>query len=334
MNFLSMLWKPGDTRWLASVVIGTVSGLAALVVIVRWAGIEDVWRHLWSVNFIYLSLYIQLAIAVYLARAWRFQLLLGRKAHLTALYGVVSIHTLVLNILPASTGEISYPLLLKHYKISHRFMDGVPSIVAARFLDLIVNASLLFGALIWAGDFNIIFQIERDSFAIVAIVVTGGIIIGLGFFVAQKFVNKIFNSLSRFLTEVLVSLRNLSLGIWCVSFLLAIISRLASIIAVYCLIRAVHVSLPLPTVILISSLYVFLPLLPVNTLAGLGISEGLLMLFFVSSGMHKHLATAAGIQIHVLQLVVSAFLGVIGIALLQHKRGSPMVSSQVAPLRR
>jgi uncharacterized membrane protein YbhN (UPF0104 family) len=115
---------------------------------------------------------------------------------------------------------------------------------------------------------------------------------------------------------------------------LAIISRLASIVAVYCLIRAAHVSLPLATVVLLSSLYVFLPLLPVNTLAGLGISEGVLTLFFVGSGMEKHLATAAGVQIHLLQLLIAGFLGVIGIVLLQHKRGSAMVSSQEVLLRR
>jgi glycosyltransferase 2 family protein len=331
MNFLSIIWKRRDTRWLASLLMGTVGSLAALVVIIRWAGMEDVWRHLWSVDFVYLVLYFQLAMAIYLVRAWRFQLLLGGKVHLTALYGVVSVHTLMINLLPASTGEISYPFLLKHYGISHRFTDGVPSIVAARFQDLVVTTSLMLGALIWAGDFNIIVQIMRGwSTAVIA----AGVIIGFGLIVTQRFVNKIFISFGRFLKEVLVSLRNLSLGIWCLSFLLAIISRLVSIIAVYCLIRGAHVSLPLPTVILVSSLYVFLPLLPVNTLAGLGISEGILALFFVGSGMQKHLATAAGIQIHLLQLFIAGFLGVIGIVLLQYKRGPAMVSSQGVLLRR
>ena len=330
MNFLSIIRKLGDARWLASIVMGTVLGLAVLVAILRWAGIEDVWRHLWSVDFFYLSLYFQLNVAIYLLRAWRFRLLLQQKIPLTTLYGVVSVHTLMINLLPASAGEISYPFLLKHYGISHRFTDGVPSIVAARFQDLVVSTFLLLGALIWTGNFNVIIQIMRgSSVAVVAIIIA----IAFFFVLVRRFANKIFTLFGRFLMEILVSLRDLGLGIWCLSFLCAIIIRLIAIIGVCCLIRATHVSLPLPTVILVSSLYIFLPLLPVNTLAGLGISEGFLMLFFVGSGMQKHLATAAGVQIHLLQLLIAAFLAVVGIVLLQHKRGLAMASSQEVSLR-
>jgi uncharacterized membrane protein YbhN (UPF0104 family) len=102
--------------------------------------------------------------------------------------------------------------------------------------------------------------------------------------------------------------------------LISLASRLTSIIATFFLISGVGILLSLPNVFLICSLYVFLPLLPINTLAGLGITEAFLFAFFMTRGIDRSVATAASVQIHLLQLFIAFVLGVIGAIYLQYRQ--------------
>jgi uncharacterized membrane protein YbhN (UPF0104 family) len=323
MRSRQVFWERMNLRWMGSIVMGMIFGLTLLALLVGWAGLGDVWSHINinNVNLGYLFIYFGLAIAIYVLRAWRFQLLIGCNGSLSKLYGVVSVHTLMINLFPASTGEISYPLLLKHYGISARFMDGIPSIVAARFQDLIVNACLVIAAVMWVGGFHVLFEMMEES--VTALTGISVITLAIGVAVVYTLMRKsnFVDWASKVLLEILTSVRKTTRIIWVLGFALSIATRLASIVAVFYLILAVNVFLALPALILISSFYVFLPLLPVNTLAGLGISEGFLVMFFMGSGIEKDLATAASIQIHLLQLTVAALLGVVGILLLQFSKG-------------
>jgi len=282
--------------------------------------VSNVGDHRAGVDVVFLSVYIALTIVVYLLRAWRFQLLIGNKGALSKLYGVVSIHTLMINLLPFSSGEISYPLLLKYYGIFHRFMDGVPSIIVARFQDLFITVSILVGALIWVGGFSLLLRMITGTFmgavALSILILAGGLLIYKRF--GEE--TRVGHYVRQFVAEVKSSFKKISRTVWLESFLIALTSRLTSIIATSYLLQAAGVLLSLPIVFLICSLYVFLPLLPVNTLAGLGITEAFLLTFFISSGIDQGVATAASVHIHLLQLSIAALLGTIGAVLLQFLR--------------
>ena len=56
----------------------------------------------------------------------------------------------------------------------------------------------------------------------------------------------------------------------------------------------------------------FLPLLPINTVAGLGITEAFLLAFFVGSGIDERTAAVASVHVHLLQLMIAGSLGLFG----------------------
>ena len=310
--------KISERKWLSSLVLGTIFGVVIFAGIIVWAGLDSIWQQRRVIGFRYLWAYVGLAIVTYVFRAWRFRLLLGIKGSITKLYGIVSVHTLMLNLLPFSSGEISYPLLLKRYGVSNRFLEGVSSIVMARLQDGFIYISFLLLALVWAGDLGPVIQWATEKFSVATLLST--LTLGIGVFLLYRRLGKkllVVRHLKRVLPEILSSFKETSPMTWVTSFLTAFIARLASIIAVFFLFEALGIELPFPTVFLITSLYVFLPYLPVNTPAGVGITEAFLMSFFIHNGIDRGVAAAASIQIHFLQLMVSAILGALGLLQLQ-----------------
>ena len=123
---------------LSSIILGSIVGAIILAAILAWAGPGKVWNNLGNVDYTDLAMYVALAVLTYLLRAWRFRLLVNRGTT-SKFYGIVSVHTLMINFLPFSSGDISYPLLLKRYGMSDGFLQGVPSLLIARAQDIFIK---------------------------------------------------------------------------------------------------------------------------------------------------------------------------------------------------
>ena len=306
-------------KWRSSLVLGAIVGAVIFALILAWGGVDEVWEERRGVDFTYLWIYVGLTVVMYLLRAWRFHLLLGISGAVPRLYGIVSVHTLMINLLPFSTGEISYPVLLKRYGVSKGYLEGIPSLVIARVQDVFIYGSFLLAALLWVGDPGLVSWGGSATFPVAFLlsllaVAAGGTLLYRRLPDSQPFVRQV----KRVLSKVGSSFTAVSRAVWITTFLTTFVARLVSVIGVYYLFKALGISIPLSLVLLISSLYVFLPYLPINTPAGLGIFEGYLLAFFIYSGMERGAATAASVQIHLLQLMVAAVLGAIGLAQLQY----------------
>jgi uncharacterized membrane protein YbhN (UPF0104 family) len=318
-----------------SLVYGTAIGGAAFVLLLRWAGFNNVWFQIGDLHFAYLATYVGLTMGTYYLRAWRFQILIGGRGIVSKLYGVVSVHTLMVNLLPLGSGELSYPVLLKRCGISACFVDGIPSIILARLQDLLISGVLLFVALGSVG--RVIVVSEAFWGAIVKGIGVSLLLVAAALFLCRKLAEKsvVPANVRRFMVEFVRSVSNVGSAVWLASFFIALISRFTSIIATFYLIQAVGVFLSFPIVFLICSAYVFLPLLPLNTVAGLGITEAFLVMFFVASGIDRQSAAVASIHVHLLQLMIAATLGGIGaLQLLYLSKPRPLsaLSSTRAPI--
>lgn len=316
-----------DRRWLWSLVFGTIFGAGAFSLLLAWAGIENIWYRTAEIDGGYLSIYVGLTVGTYLLRAWRFQLLIGTSGIVTKLYGIVSVHNLMVNLLPLSGGDLSYPLLLKHCGISARFGEGLPSLILARLQDMLLSGFLLGAALVWVGHLSTLYVERLMNVFLLALLV-----FGIGILVYRTSASKltVCRRARIFLSEIFASIKNLGAAVWLQSFGVALLARSASIIATFYLIQAVGVSLSFPTVFLICSVYVFLPLLPVNTVAGLGITEAVLVAFFVAGGIDERTAVVASIHLHVLQLAVAVSLGLFGSVYLHSRarqKGTELLAS-------
>lgn len=316
----------------SSLVLGAIVGAVIFALILAWGGVGDVWEERRGVDFAYLWVYVGLTVVMYVLRAWRFHMLLGISGAVPRLYGIVSVHTLMINLLPFSTGEISYPVLLKRHGLSEGHLEGIPSLVIARVQDVFIYGSFLLVGLVWVGDPGLVSWGGSVVLPVAVLlsllaVAAGGILLYRRLPNSQPFVRQF----KRGLSKIASSFNDVSRGVWIATFLTTFVARLASLIGAYYLFKALGISIPLSLVLLISSMYVFLPYLPINTPAGLGIVEGYLLAFFIYSGMERGAAAAASVQVHFLQLAVAAVLGAIGLAQLQylkrreHGRVEPIV---------
>lgn len=325
--------KSGQTRgarkrWLSSLVVGTIIGAAIFAAIIAWAGLGNVWGSFRNINYADLTVYVVLAICTYLFRAWRFQLLVSRGS-LSKFYGIVSVHTLMVNLLPFSSGEISYPVLLRRYGVSPDYLQGIPSLVIARAQDIFINLSLVFIALVWVGNTHLILGGISNEFAVLLGLAVAAIAIA-GWLTYRSWgrTSARAKRIIGFILAAVAPVKETTLRTWAATFVLTISIRMISIVGVFYLLGSVGVALPLAAVFLITSLYVFLPLLPLNTPGGLGITEAFLLGFFLINGIDRAAATAASVQIHSIQLGVAAILGVIGLILLQYLKWRNSVSGK------
>ena len=78
----------------------------------------------------------------YLFRAMRFKVLLHNEIGLKTLLNIVAVHTMLTNLLPFRSGELSYFYLLKKKGGIDSYMSGVPSLILARVFDLVAISFL------------------------------------------------------------------------------------------------------------------------------------------------------------------------------------------------
>jgi uncharacterized membrane protein YbhN (UPF0104 family) len=300
-----------------SAIIGTSIGLVLVAVLITWVGLDAVLANVHGVDPFYLAIYVGLAVSTYLLRAFRFRLLLGGGGSVSKLYGVVSLHTLMLNLLPFSAGDLSYPVLLKRYGVSRQLLDGLPSLVLVRVQDLAITGALLLVGLVWIGRASIVLgPAEPLRPQVILAILT--VVAAIGFLAQGLMPSPLRRRLQAALRTIWATARDLDLRAWIGTLLVGALGRLVSIVGVFYLFVAVGIPLPLITVLLINTVYTFLPFLPVNVLAGVGITEAYLVACFVASGVDRSLATAASFQIHGLQVLIAALLAATGFIQLQY----------------
>jgi hypothetical protein len=303
-------------RWLPSAALGTLAGGTIFIVLIAGFGGDEFWQHLRAVDGTDLAVYTGLTLITYAWRTWRFRLFLGSDAPFPKLYGVVCVHTLMVNVLPVSAGELFYPLLVKRYRMASRWMEGMSHIVVARAQDLAVTIAFLVVAAVWVGGVAGSAQARALAMAL-----GGGslVLMAGGYWLSRssRWPFRGWSALARWRAEFAASLRQISSTAWIGSLGAALAARIAAIGATYWLLRAIDISLPWSALFLLCNLYVLLPLLPTNAIAGLGTTEAFLFAYLLGQGIPAGPAAAASLQIHGLQLVIAGLLGAGGTALLK-----------------
>jgi len=235
-----------------SVIVGSIFGVLLTILLLRWTDMGAFLQQIKTVEPLKLCLYVLLSVVSYYLRAWRFQLLVGCRGYVGRLYSVVSVHTFLVNLLPFSSGDLTFPVLLKKYGISKSFLEGVPSLVLARVQDILVTATFLIVASVWLGlgdEFNeVIYWV---------IVIIGGLsVVAWGVFVGAKwcwntrrgwyekvpgiaFVTPVFE-------KIIESVRVLSGASILGSVLLSYGARIASVTGTYFLINGIGILMDLP----------------------------------------------------------------------------------------
>lgn len=273
---------------------------------------------LWLV-FLCFLLYI---ISAYL-RSLRYYFLLKKQVSPSILFQVVTIQTMVINLIPNLIGEFSFLYLIKklgNIRGGHSFV----SMVLARLFDLIAVFVLFLVFILIAEDvpvfmirvlwvFSLVFLLILGLFA-TFIVTKERFCKGLQRCFAALRLTKItvFSLLLKKVHEMAEALEEvksprvlvycffLSIGVWLVSFTLAFV-----------LIIATGYYFSYSIVALGTTFSKLTSALPINGIAGLGTTEGFWSLGFLALGVEKAAAIVTGFSVHLFTLFYTLILGLL-----------------------
>jgi uncharacterized protein (TIRG00374 family) len=306
--------------------------IAAVIVSVALIGllftqvqVSDVIGVFSTVSYPYLAWGLLFYALAYVFKTVRFRVMLGGSVSLRHLLNVVLVHNMSLVYLPVRTGEVSYVYLLKkHHGVDTGY--GIASLFVARVFDIFIMAMLFFISTVYIRHLPLFVDISvwvlAGVLALLALVlgflaffkekfvsVTEGLVrfLGLGRFGFMKYLlrklSETVHSFSRLRIE-----RNsagLAASSACIWLTLAIYT--------YFLLKAFSVNLGLAEAILITSFVALLPFLPIHGIGGFGTTEITISVLLISFGIEKGLAIASSLGTHVMSLLFTTVLGLMGI---------------------
>ena len=305
-------------------ILAVVITIASVATLLSQIQISDVITTLAGIDPLYSVAGFVLYACSYVFRALRFHILLNRDVGLRDLFNIVCVHSMVNNILPARTGELSYIYLLKKLH-NKKAGEGFATLFVARVFDVITIATLFFISTLMIRDLPAIIMNTVWVIALLMLLIVIFLIILLYF--GESFLNKIrrfferFNLDKKYFVDYLLrkgeetvesfekiksnwrvfELITVSIGIWLSLYALN-----------YMLVLAMHINLAFFAVLLGSTFLIFTTILPVQGIGGFGTIEGGWAVGFIAVGLTKEVAISSGFVVHIISLVYFLILGLLG----------------------
>ena len=260
---------------------------------------------------------------VYALRSLRFHLLLERRISIRDLFVVTCVHTLTNNILPARTGELSYVYLVKKYGLGSG--HGIASLITARVLDLFVVASMFFLSSTMISKSTHGFQT-----LVMTITVGSALLVSLltGIILLREKVLRAFNGLARLthleklssvqylsrkLDETVDSFNQMTYENIIKASVLSLILWSISYVILYILSTELGIALRIHELIFTFALLTLSNVLPLRSVAGFGIVEGVWAFALINFNVPENTAIATGFGIHLLVLGYQIAFGIYGL---------------------
>jgi uncharacterized protein (TIRG00374 family) len=305
--------------------VGLFISLAVIAFIILTLDLREVKNTFSLLRWEILLLAFSVYLSNYILRTWRFRILLELETtNFFQLFGVTSLYGMYLYLLPAKSGEATYPLLLKT-RLGIRLTKSTATLIVARILDLATIALLLPIALIPFWE-EIHPTIRGGALIFVALFVIG---CGLGLWILRRsdrwkawldpiesIQGRVKNVFAKLLNNLAVidqrgqyfRLIAVTAGIWvCVqtNFYLILVS----------------LGYPLTyfEIIVISIIMVPMTLIPLQGFANLGTHEVGWSAAFSLFGYTQNSALAVAVSTHIVMVAFVLALGTIGYLILLWK---------------
>lgn len=265
------------------------------------------------------------------------------KVSMHTFFSIVSVHTLFTNILPARTGELAFPVLLKHVDRSS-FLSSLSMLFIVRIFDLVAVFVLFFAALTMTYsqlDARLHTPMLAVSFAFIAglAVIVGVLVFGkrslpvarrLLFFDGLK--NSRITAWAFSKLEILLDSFQIirkAHALWRIMFF-SILIWLCNYITVFIIVRSMGLDLSVWILTLGLTFSVLFSSLPIHGIGFFGTLEGAWTLIFLSFGAAKEISFATGLGFHIfniIYLVVLGILGMVHLVFLRSRKGEKWQAS-------
>jgi uncharacterized protein (TIRG00374 family) len=295
--------------------------------------LDDLKTVLSEIDPTYILIGFVIYIIAYIFRSFRFYYLLSKKVRIKDIFTIVCVHNIINNILPARTGELSYIYLLKRHKIP--LEERIASLLMARMFDFIMIACFflisvllltklpyIIAGAFWIIAISLIFLVlllmmllySGDSFKSTINKIAVKLKIS-NFKITKRILKLIEDTLSSFNSigsrQIIIKSTVLSIFIWTTLYL-----------AYYLFTKAFQVELEFFEIIVIASFLALLPLLPFYSVGGFGTTEVTMTILFVAFGIPEAVAIVVSFGLHIIGLIITIILGILGFVLLGLKKGS------------
>ena len=303
------------TRFLISLIISVL----LLYLLLNQINTNDVWQILKQADINYLLIAMFFYVIMMAFRSIRFEILLKKKIKFNKLLPIVFVHSFLTNIIPFRMGELSYIYLLKKVK-KQSYSKGLSSLLIARIFEFGVMIIVLIIAIIFSNNLpnqhgfqNII------PFLFIALILCVITILSMIFF-HDLILNLLENSLKKFpkfikekLNDFMTSFKSYkSRKILFLTLIYSILTYLTGVIFTYYIILALNFSLPINVLIITITFSILSSVLPINGIAGLGTVEGIWALVLGYFGYSLESAVLLSLSLHIIQLIFTSVLGLIG----------------------
>jgi len=261
----------------------------------------------------------------YLFRALRFRVLLSHQIGINDLFSIACVHNMANSILPARTGELSYIYFVK--KI-HNIPagEGIATMVVARIFDFITISGVFFISALLVAELPAVISNAFSGIAILAILLMFLLVLlvyrGQGLMGKIEWItiklnlnnSRIAGFLLKKGDEATASFDAIhSRKIILSSFALSVLIWGSNYLMTYILVSEMGINISVWGILLGATFTVFLNLVPIPSISGLGAHEGIWTLAFMALGVSKWLAISSGFGYHILIIIYYMVLGCYGL---------------------
>ena len=268
------------------IVIFSVFTIVFLIQLYNIVDLEFLELVVTSINFVYLFFAFVLYLVVNLLRTYRFKKIYEDKISFVRMYEINSIHNFFNHIIPYRLGELSHLNMINNEKID--YSQSISNLVYLRVLDLIVSGQFLIVLTIFT-----IARFEKPEIYIISSCIIGFFVfIGLMIVFKSNYLIKLIDRIAKFLTRIKNDKINEKINktsIFIKDFfknieskkkrnfrsfiLITIILRIFQLSVIILVCKALNIELPIYVILINDSIMIYVTLIPLSLLAGLGFYE-------------------------------------------------------------
>lgn len=299
-------------------IIAFIVSVVLVLVLITQINLNDIRLIINNLNPIYFVFSFLIFLLSQFLKSVRFRILINRPINFLSLFKITSLGIIANQILPARTGELSYPYLFKKV-FGFQLGQGAVVLIIARILDLFSIIILwLLSVFLVINNQEIAIKLLFSGLIILLLVLT---VLLLLFFAGlkilklikkiiillkiqnYKFSNYLYNGLQVIINNLLTIK---SSGMFFLSVLFSFLIWISMYCLTYTIVRSLGLGLSFFEGVFVSTFPLITSVLPIHGLVGFGTTEGAWTIGMLLLGEPKGLAISSGFGLHFIVLFFSS----------------------------
>lgn len=303
-----------------NIIISFIFTTGLIVLLLANISFKSVLKELSNYSLDLLALIFLTHLTAYIARTWVFYLFFSKKSTVSFLYLLNThfIHNFYVHIIPASLGEISFPILMRKKMKPEK---SISVLVITRLLFLLLTVLLFIVSIFLNFDFFSYYKIESDKLYFVFIGLIPLLVIVfyrksiLNFIGKIKILKKLKSLLSKYWKDIkydFAFLKNSKKFLFFI-FLLTMINIVALVATYFLILKGMNLELTFFQIVFVSSIGIAFILLPIKSIGGFGTTEGAWAIGMLVLGFDKEVAIQSGFVVHIVALLNVLIMFIFGL---------------------